>query len=76
MSSIVCRPKPLAPSQAAEAIRRAMLINPGNGAGRRSMVRTPVDGKPIPDGRDINPTDVAFAASIYPKRVTAPRSRR
>jgi hypothetical protein len=34
------------------------------------------DGKPIPGGKDINPTDFAFAASIYPKRVAAPRARR
>jgi hypothetical protein len=34
------------------------------------------DGKPIPGGKDINPKDFAFAGSIYPKRVSAPRSRR
>lgn len=34
------------------------------------------DGKPIPGGKDINPTDFAFAASIYPKRIVAPRARR
>jgi hypothetical protein len=34
------------------------------------------DGKPIIGGRDINPTDFAFAASIYPKRIAPPRTRR
>jgi len=34
------------------------------------------DGKPIPGGRDINSTDFAFAASIYPKRLARPRTRR
>jgi hypothetical protein len=34
------------------------------------------DGKPIRGGRDINPTDFAFAASIYPKRIASPRTRR
>jgi hypothetical protein len=34
------------------------------------------DGKAIPGGKDINPKDFAFAASIYPKRVAAPRARR
>ena len=42
MPPITCRPKPLTPSQTAEALRRAMLINPGNGASRRTIVRTPV----------------------------------
>ena len=42
MPPITCRTKPLTPSQAAEALRRAMLLNPGNGASRRSVVRTPV----------------------------------
>ncbi len=31
------------------------------------------DGKPIPGGRDINKKDYAFAGSVYPKRVHAPR---
>jgi hypothetical protein len=31
------------------------------------------DGKAIVGGRDINPKDYAFAASIYPKRIHAPR---
>jgi hypothetical protein len=34
------------------------------------------DGKPIVGGKDINPKDFAFAASIYPKRITTPRTRR
>jgi astacin (peptidase family M12A) len=34
------------------------------------------NGKPIVGGRDINPKDFAFAASIYPKRLRAPQSRR
>ena len=34
------------------------------------------DGKPITGGRDINRTDFAFAASIYPKRLARPRTRR
>ena len=42
MPPIACRPKPLTPSQAAEAVRQAMLINPANGAARRTLVRTPV----------------------------------
>lgn len=42
MPPITCRPKALTPAQAAEAVRRAMLINPGNGAARRLVVRTPV----------------------------------
>ena len=42
MPPIACRSKPLTPSQAEEALRRAMLINPGNAASRRIVVRTPV----------------------------------
>jgi hypothetical protein len=34
------------------------------------------DGKPIVGGKDINPTDFAFAASVYPKKVAARRGRR
>jgi len=34
------------------------------------------DGKPIVGGSDINPTDYAFAASLYPKRIAATRRRR
>jgi len=34
------------------------------------------DGKPIPGGKDINPKDFAFAGSIYPKRIGAPRTPR
>ena len=34
------------------------------------------DGKAIRGGRDINPRDFAFAASLYPKRVAAPRRAR
>jgi hypothetical protein len=34
------------------------------------------DGKPIPGGLDINAKDFAFAASMYPKRISAPRPRR
>ena len=34
------------------------------------------DGKPIPGGTNINPKDFAFAASIYPKRVTALGTKR
>jgi len=34
------------------------------------------DGKAIPGGTDINPLDFTFAASIYPKRVASPRSKR
>jgi hypothetical protein len=34
------------------------------------------DGKPIPGGRDINARDFAFAAAMYPKRVSTPRARR
>ncbi|HUR34185.1 MAG TPA: M12 family metallopeptidase [Vicinamibacterales bacterium] len=34
------------------------------------------DGKPIPGGIDINARDYAFAASIYPKSVNAPKRRR
>lgn len=30
------------------------------------------DGKPIPGGKDINPRDFAFAATIYPKPAAAP----
>jgi hypothetical protein len=30
------------------------------------------DGKPIRGGKDINPTDAAFAASLYPKQVNRP----
>jgi hypothetical protein len=41
MSLITCRPRPLSPAQAAEALRRAMLINPANAANRRTVVRTP-----------------------------------
>jgi hypothetical protein len=33
------------------------------------------NGKPIAGGKDINRRDFAFAASIYPKRVAAPRPR-
>ena len=33
-------------------------------------------GKPIVGGTDINPKDFAFAASIYPKQISAPRTRR
>lgn len=33
------------------------------------------DGKPIPGGTDINAKDFAFAASIYPKKINAPRRR-
>jgi hypothetical protein len=33
-------------------------------------------GKPIVGGTDINPKDFAFAASIYPKSISAPRTRR
>lgn len=42
MPPIACRPKPLTPAQADKALRRAMLINPANGASRRTVVRTPV----------------------------------
>ncbi|NOT27573.1 MAG: peptidase M12 [Acidobacteria bacterium] len=41
MSLITCRPRALSPSEAAEALRRAMLINPANAAARRTVVRTP-----------------------------------
>lgn len=34
------------------------------------------DGNPIVGGRDINATDYKFAASIYPKKVTRPRTVR
>jgi hypothetical protein len=34
------------------------------------------DGKPIRGGRDINAKDFAFAASLYPKRLTASRPPR
>jgi hypothetical protein len=34
------------------------------------------DGKPIVGGRDINATDFAFAASLYPKRIAPVRRRR
>lgn len=34
------------------------------------------DGKPIVGGTDINARDYAFAASVYPKRVSAPKTRR
>ena len=34
------------------------------------------DGKPIPGGLDINAKDFAFAASIYPKTIRAPKRRR
>ena len=34
------------------------------------------NGKPIVGGTDINPKDFAFAASIYPKQISAPRTRR
>src|SRR5262245_13244923 len=34
------------------------------------------DGKPIPGGLDINAKDFAFAGSMYPKRISAPRTRR
>jgi hypothetical protein len=34
------------------------------------------NGKGIPGGRDINRKDFAFAASLYPKRVSAPRRAR
>ena len=34
------------------------------------------NGRPIPGGKDINSKDYAFAASIYPKHVRAPRPRR
>lgn len=34
------------------------------------------DGKPIVGGRDINKKDHAFAASIYPKKVSRPRTVR
>ncbi|MBA2303182.1 MAG: peptidase M12 [Acidobacteria bacterium] len=34
------------------------------------------NGKPIVGGKDINPTDFSFAASVYPKRVAATRRRR
>jgi hypothetical protein len=34
------------------------------------------DGRAIPGGRDINERDYAFAGSLYPKRVAAPRTRR
>ena len=34
------------------------------------------DGRPIPGGKDINPTDFKFAGSIYPKRVAPARTPR
>jgi hypothetical protein len=34
------------------------------------------DGSPIEGGLDINKNDFTFAASIYPKRVSAPKKRR
>lgn len=34
------------------------------------------NGKAIAGGKDINPRDFAFAASVYPKRVAAPRRPR
>lgn len=33
------------------------------------------DGRPIVGGIDINPTDFAFAGSVYPKHVNTPRRR-
>lgn len=33
------------------------------------------DGRPIVGGGDINPTDFAFAGSVYPKHVNTPRRR-
>ena len=35
-----------------------------------------VDGLPIRGGTDVNATDAAFAASVYPKAVSAPPSQR
>ncbi len=34
------------------------------------------DGQPIVGGKDINPTDYAFAGSVYPKKVSRPRTVR
>jgi hypothetical protein len=31
------------------------------------------NGKPIPGGKDINPTDFTFSGSTSPRRVAAPR---
>jgi hypothetical protein len=33
------------------------------------------DGRAISGGRDINPKDFAFAGSLYPKRIAAPKKR-
>ena len=42
MSKIVCRTKPLTPSQAATVLRRSLEINPANADEQRTVARTPV----------------------------------